>query len=157
MLATPCTCSPRRPARRRSLVRTLTLWPGPPAPAGSTSPGRTAPAAPARGCSVGPPCTSGAPAGGARAPAGSTSYRAEGRQKGCPGVPQHHWTLSNTGYPCFFNTTRWGGGGEVVGRSLQAAPGQEGVWLVCCGRGTVWGRTQARPLQVTCIWQSIFR
>jgi len=32
--------------------------------------------------------------------------RAEGRQKGCPGVPQHHWTLSNTGYPCFFNSTR---------------------------------------------------
>merc|ERR1712106_316197 len=29
-----------------------------------------------------------------------------GRQKGCPGIPANHWTMSNTGYPCFFNTSR---------------------------------------------------
>merc|ERR1712168_26773 len=29
-----------------------------------------------------------------------------GRRVGCPGVPANHWTLSTTGYPCFFNTSR---------------------------------------------------
>jgi len=32
--------------------------------------------------------------------------RSEGRQAGCLGIPQHHWTLSTTGFPCFFNTSR---------------------------------------------------
>jgi len=30
----------------------------------------------------------------------------EGRQSGCLGVPANHWTLSTTGYPCFWNTSR---------------------------------------------------
>ena len=29
----------------------------------------------------------------------------EGRQAGCLGVPTNHWTLSATGYPCYFNTS----------------------------------------------------
>ena len=29
----------------------------------------------------------------------------EGRQAGCLGVPTNHWTLSTTGYPCYFNTS----------------------------------------------------
>jgi len=29
-----------------------------------------------------------------------------GRQKGCPGVPANHWTLSTTGYPCYWDQTR---------------------------------------------------
>ena len=32
--------------------------------------------------------------------------KAEGRQSGCLGVPANHWTLSTTGYPCYWNTTR---------------------------------------------------
>ena len=34
-------------------------------------------------------------------------HRSEGRQAGCLGIPQHHWTLSTTGFPCFFNTSRF--------------------------------------------------
>lgn len=30
----------------------------------------------------------------------------EGRQSGCLGVPANHWTLSTTGYPCYWNTSR---------------------------------------------------
>jgi len=30
----------------------------------------------------------------------------EGRVSGCLGVPANHWTLSTTGYPCYWNTTR---------------------------------------------------
>ena len=32
--------------------------------------------------------------------------RAEGRQAGCLGIPQNHWTLSTTGFPCFFDPSR---------------------------------------------------
>ena len=31
--------------------------------------------------------------------------REEGRQAGCLGVPSSHWTLSTTGFPCYWNTS----------------------------------------------------
>ena len=34
-------------------------------------------------------------------------FRSEGRQAGCLGIPQNHWTLSTTGFPCFFNNSRY--------------------------------------------------
>jgi len=37
---------------------------------------------------------------------GYCTAKVAGRQSGCLGVPASHWTLSTTGYPCFFNTTR---------------------------------------------------
>ena len=36
-------------------------------------------------------------------------FRSEGRQAGCLGIPQNHWTLSTTGFPCFFNNSRYTG------------------------------------------------
>jgi len=50
-----------------------------------------------------------------------------GRQKGCLGVVANHWTLSNTGYPCYFNTTRtdcaWcASGGAQCGNSEDTGP-----------------------------------
>jgi len=45
-----------------------------------------------------------------------------GRQAGCLGVPSHHWTLSNTGYPCFFDTKRTDCGWCATG-GAQCGPG----------------------------------
>jgi len=51
----------------------------------------------------------------------------EGRQAGCLGVPANHWTLSTTGYPCYFNTSRtdcaWcAAGGAQCGNTGDKGP-----------------------------------
>ena len=43
----------------------------------------------------------------------------QGRRTGCLGVPANHWTLSTTGFPCYWNTSRtdcaWcAPGGKIV-------------------------------------------
>ena len=50
---------------------------------------------------------------------GWCASREEGRQSGCLGVPSSHWTLSTTGFPCYWNTSRtdcaWcAPGGKIV-------------------------------------------
>jgi len=54
-----------------------------------------------------------------------------GRQKGCLGVPANHWTLSTTGYPCYFNTSRtdcaWcASGGAQCGNRGDKGPDSPG-------------------------------
>ena len=51
----------------------------------------------------------------------------EGRQAGCLGVPTNHWTLSITGYPCYFNTSctdcaRCAAGGAQCGITGDKGP-----------------------------------
>jgi len=57
-----------------------------------------------------------------------------GRQTGCLGVPASHWTLSTTGYPCFWNTSRtdcaWcaAGGAQCGPRHGPDTPGGSRCW-----------------------------
>jgi len=37
---------------------------------------------------------------------GWCTSKKEGRVSGCLGIPANHWTLSTTGYPCYWNTSR---------------------------------------------------
>jgi len=53
--------------------------------------------------------------------------RKEGRQSGCLGVPANHWTLSTTGHPCYWNTSRtdcaWcASGGAQCGPQAETGP-----------------------------------
>jgi len=53
--------------------------------------------------------------------------RKEGRQSGCLGLPANHWTLSTTGFPCYWNTSRtdcaWcGSGGAQCGPQGDTGP-----------------------------------
>lgn len=49
-----------------------------------------------------------------------------GRQSGCLGVPANHWTLSTTGYPCFFDTSRTDCGWCAIGGSQCGAGARQG-------------------------------
>jgi len=56
--------------------------------------------------------------------------REEGRVSGCLGVPAPHWTLSTTGYPCYWNTSRtdcaWcAAGGAQCGPGADTGPESE--------------------------------
>jgi len=53
-----------------------------------------------------------------------TSKR-EGRQSGCLGVPDNHWTLSSTGFPCYWNTSRTDCAWCATG-GAQCGPGDQG-------------------------------
>ena len=48
-----------------------------------------------------------------------------GRRAGCTGLPASHWTLSTTGYPCYWNTSRTDCAWCAVG-GAQCGPGPHG-------------------------------
>lgn len=58
----------------------------------------------------------------------------EGRQAGCLGVPANHWTLSSTGYPCYWDTSRtdcaWcaAGGGQCGSDKGPDSTGGSRCW-----------------------------